>query len=90
MKKLSLAVLSTTRLSSETFYYFSILVGESYSQGLISFEESKFVNSAVWEPLEKLVNGEGWPRSDAYVEKKYEQLCVDYKQWPDRYCTVYV
>jgi hypothetical protein len=38
----------------------------------------------VWEPLEKLTNGEGWPRSDSYVAKRYEQLLEEHKAWPDR------
>lgn len=63
---------------------YSILVAESYTGGVISFEESLGVNSAVWEPLEKLTNGEGWPRSDSYVAKRYEQLLEEHKAWPDR------
>ena len=67
---------------------YSILVAESYTGGLLSFEESLSVSSAVWEPLEKLTNGEGWPRSDTYVAKKYDQLLDENKGWPDRLASV--
>jgi hypothetical protein len=68
---------------------YTILVAESYSATTrLSFQEDLSVRSAVWEPLEKLVDGEGWPRSDAYVSKKYEQLCEEHKAWPDRLATV--
>lgn len=45
----------------------------------------KHINSDTWEPLEKLHRGEGWPRSDAYVQKKFEELKALHQDWPDRY-----
>jgi hypothetical protein len=36
----------------------SILVAESFTGGQVSFVEDASVGSAVWEPLEKLYNGE--------------------------------
>lgn len=48
----------------------------------------KTINSAVWEPLEKLSKGEGWPRSDLYTKKKYEELLEEHKDWPDRVATL--
>jgi hypothetical protein len=49
-------------------------VGESYMKGSIRFVEDARVDGSVWEPLEKLHTGEGWPRSEAYVAKKYGEL----------------
>jgi hypothetical protein len=72
---------------------YTILVAESLSsspgkQVLLSFREDIKVSSAVWEPLEKLVDGDGWPRSDAYIAKKYEQLVEEHNDWPDRVSTL--
>jgi hypothetical protein len=64
---------------------YSILVGESYAVGgTISFQENGEVSSGVWVPLEKLSNGEGWPRSDAYVGKRHLELREEHAGWPDR------
>ena len=63
---------------------YGILVGESYSGAQISFDENGLVNSTEWEILEKYFNGEGWPRSDSYITKKYEDELVRLSQWPDR------
>ena len=63
---------------------YGILVGESYSGVKISFDENGSVNSTEWESLEKYYNGEGWPRSDSYITKKYEEELVRLSQWPDR------
>ena len=63
---------------------YGILVGESYSGAKISFDENGLVNSTEWEILEKYFNGEGWPRSDSYITKKYEDELVRLSQWPDR------
>jgi len=42
----------------------------------------------MWEQLEKNYNGEGWPRSSAYISKKYEELIVEHAMWPDRKLTL--
>jgi len=42
------------------------------------------INGATWEPLEKLSKGEGWPRSEAYTKKRYEELLEQHSAWPDR------
>ena len=74
---------------------YSILVAESYTGGKIVLREdqgvtdengvtTKTVNGDTWEPLEKLHKGEGWPRSEAYVQKRYEELKQTYANWPDR------
>ena len=63
---------------------YGILVAESYSKSLVSFAEDVRVGGAVWEPLEKLHAGEGWPRSDAYVAKKHGELVLEHAAWPDR------
>lgn len=82
---------------------YSILVAESYGGSRISLAEDEgesatqmqtqttkkmTINSETWEMLEKLSNGEGWPRSDAYVKKKYEELSAQYEKWPDRLATL--
>lgn len=76
----------------------SILVAEAFLGSTISLIEDEGVidnqdnvqrkmtiNAETWEPLEKLHKGEGWPRSDLYVKKKYEELKESYQDWPDRY-----
>lgn len=50
----------------------------------LGFSEHVEVNGTSWEVLEKLTAGEGWPRSEAYVNKKYAELLADNIQWPDR------
>lgn len=76
---------------------YSILVAESYGGSEIAFVEEdggnttdpvNRINSATWEPLEKLAKGEGWPRSELYVQKKYEELKEQHKAWPDRLLTL--
>ena len=83
-----------------SFLSTSILVAESYTGGKIAFKEDegievdpkenhgisrkKTINNEVWENIEKLHKGEGWPRSDLYVQKKYDELLKEYQQWPDR------
>ena len=67
---------------------YSILVAESVGGGRISFHEDGSINGTVWEGLEKLFNGEGWPRSDSYVLKKFEELNEVHKAWPDRLAAV--
>lgn len=63
---------------------YAVLVAESYTNGNVSLLADRRVGSAVWEPIEKLANGEGWPRSEVYVKKKYEELLETHKGWPDR------
>lgn len=46
--------------------------------------KKRTVNAETWEYLEKLHRGEGWPRSDLYVQKKYEELKAIHQNWPDR------
>jgi len=67
---------------------YSILVAESYSNSKVQFVENYDSGSAVWEPLEKLVKGEGWPRSELYIAKKYEELKEQHQDWPDRMSTL--
>jgi len=67
---------------------YSILVAESFTHGLIALSESNTVNSTVWEPLEKLYNGEGWPRSDVYIKKKADELLEQEAKWLDRVATI--
>jgi hypothetical protein len=67
---------------------YSILVAESYSNSKLQFVENHDSGSAVWEPLEKLVKGEGWPRSELYIAKKYEELKEQHQHWPDRMSTL--
>eukprot|EP01036_Dinobryon_divergens_P032020 gene32020-41525_t len=59
---------------------------------MVSFSEEQSANltitSSTWEPLEQLFKGEGWPRSDAYVKKKYEELLQSHSEWPDRVATL--
>jgi hypothetical protein len=75
----------------------SLLVAEGYlGSSLALFEDDglpvagegterrKHINSETWEPLEKLHKGEGWPRSDAYVQKKYDDMKDAHHAWPDR------
>ncbi len=69
----------------------SILVAESYTGSKISLKEDHgingkmSINSDTWEPIEKLHKGEGWPRSEAYVQKRYEELKNTHQSWPDRF-----
>ncbi len=69
---------------------YSVLVAESMATDdfQISLREDKHVNGTTWEPLEKLALGEGWPRSESYIEKKYAELKVEHAAWPDRSATV--
>ena len=67
---------------------YSIFVAESYMKGNVTFVEDARVDGAVWEPLEKLHAGEGWPRSEAYVAKKYAELVAEHAGWPDRLLTI--
>merc|ERR1711871_764492 len=63
---------------------YAILLAESFLGGTAQFEESANVTGAQWEGLEKLRNGQGWPRSSAYVAKKYAELKAEHAAWPDR------
>lgn len=80
-------VIPVTMVSTRVY---SILVaGAMIAKDLtVSFEDHSSVNSTVWEPLEKLVMGEGWPRSETYLTKKYEELLEEHKGYPDRLATV--
>mmetsp|Transcript_14675 Transcript_14675/g.14774 ORF Transcript_14675/g.14774 Transcript_14675/m.14774 type:complete len:467 (+) Transcript_14675:185-1585(+) len=50
----------------------------------ISFQEHRDVSAAVWESLEKLYSSDGWPRSEAYIIKKLNELKTQHLDWPDR------
>jgi len=63
---------------------YGILVAESYSGSKISFSEEYAVNATVWEGLEKYYNGEGWPRSEQYITKKYSEEIEMNAAFPDR------
>lgn len=54
----------------------------------VRFEDSLDVKGSMWGDLEKLASGDGWPRSEAYVQKKYDELLDTHKDWPDRKATV--
>lgn len=80
-------VIPVTMVSNRVY---SILVaGAMIAKDLtVSFEENNDVNGSVWEPLEKLVMGEGWPRSESYLEKKFQELLVEHRGYPDRLATI--
>lgn len=67
---------------------YGILVGETYAGATLSFKENLAVNASSWEALEKYHNGEGWPRSESYIIKRYEDLLVENAAWPDRLVTI--
>lgn len=67
---------------------YGILLAESFSGSTAVLSESKNVNSSAWETLEQFANGQGWPRSNAYLQKKYESLVSEYAAWPDRLAAV--
>jgi len=50
--------------------------------------ENSDVNATVWEELEKLGDKDAWPRSDVYLDKKFDELQEQYKEWPDRIASV--
>ena len=52
------------------------------------YPRRRSVNTATWELLERLHNGDGWPRSDAYAAKRYEELRALHGRWPDRLLTL--
>lgn len=63
---------------------YSIMLAESFSGATATFQESGDVNGTVWQNLEKLANGDGWPRTTTYVTKKYEELKGEHDGWVDR------
>lgn len=67
---------------------YSALVAESFAGGKISLRENNDVNSTVWEALEKLGERESWPRSDTYVDKKFEELNEEHRDWPNRLTSI--
>lgn len=70
---------------------YGILVAESMGAAgdfKVSFSENDDVTGAAWEPIEKLTQGEGWPRSETYVEKKYNDMKEEHKSWPDRIASI--
>lgn len=67
---------------------YSILVAESYMGSKLSFQERNSVNGSTWQTIENLYNGEGWPRSETYVTKKYDELKKEHANWPDRLQTL--
>lgn len=67
---------------------YSTLVAESFTGGRIAMHENANVNATIWETLEKLDERESWPRSDAYLEKKYNELLAEHKDWPDRVVSI--
>ena len=68
---------------------YTILLAEAALGGSISFVEDNNVNGTLWEQLEKHYNGEGWPRSSAYISKKYDELISTHGSWPDRYFRIF-
>ena len=68
---------------------YSILLAESLGGTTsASFEEDPAVNGTVWEAVEKLANGDGWPRSGTYISKKNEELKGEHAAWPDRLTSI--
>jgi hypothetical protein len=67
---------------------YGVLVAEAHSGGRVGFSENMAVTGAVWESLEKLVEGQGWPRSAAYAAKRYEEFLLEHRAWPDRLSSV--
>ncbi len=65
---------------------FSEDAGEAVPESEVKYgiTKKKVINADTWEHLEKLHHGEGWPRSDVYVQKKFEELKASYESWPDR------
>lgn len=63
---------------------YGILLAESYAGTTAALREQTSVNASAWETLEQFSNGQGWPRSNAFLEKKYETLAAEYAPWPDR------
>ena len=74
-------VIPVAMVSKRTY---GILLAESYSGSTALLTENSAVNASAWETLEQFSNGQGWPRSNAYLEKKYEALSAEYALWPDR------
>ena len=68
---------------------YSILIAESLVGSPVSFAESSAVSTVVWESLEKLFNGQGWPRSLTYAAKRYDELMEEHRGWPDRLATLH-
>lgn len=67
---------------------YGILLAESYAGTTATMSEQRAVNASVWETLEQFSNGQGWPRSSAFLEKKYETLSAEYAPWPDRVAAI--
>jgi hypothetical protein len=67
---------------------YGILVAESYSGAKVAFHEDGYVNATTWEQLEKYYNGEGWPRSEQYISKKYTEELASHASFPDRIITL--
>eukprot|EP00605_Chrysophyceae_sp_TOSAG23-4_P001962 GSChrysophyteH1.ASY1.ANO1.2173.1 assembled CDS len=70
---------------------YGILVAEAMSSTesiKLSLNEHDEVSGEVWEPIEKLAQGSGWPRSDAYVTKKYQELIEEHAGFPDRLASI--
>lgn len=73
---------------------YSVLLAESYAGGKIYFEEdtrddesgtmTHSINDNTWTKLEELHKGEGWPRTEEYVTKKYNEFTEKFKDYPDR------
>eukprot|EP01006_Ploeotia_vitrea_P061017 TRINITY_DN77062_c0_g1_i1.p1 TRINITY_DN77062_c0_g1~~TRINITY_DN77062_c0_g1_i1.p1 ORF type:complete len:464 (-),score=7.07 TRINITY_DN77062_c0_g1_i1:93-1484(-) len=84
-KGLSIAI-PIAMVSKHTY---SALFAETISSptSTISFNEAN-VSDSQWDALEQLYNGQGWPRTINYAEKKYEELKAEHKDWSDRLNTV--
>lgn len=64
---------------------YSSLIAEVYSGGSkVSFTDSAAVNGTFWNTLEVMTNGENWPRSEAFITKKRDELIAESAGWPDR------
>lgn len=78
-------VIPVAMVSKSTY---STLVAESFVGGKIAMVENSDVNATVWEELEKLGDKDAWPRSDVYLDKKFDELQEQHKEWPDRVVSV--
>lgn len=80
-------VITVVMVSSRV--YGALVAEMMLNKGLeMAFVGTEEVSGSTWGDLERLAQGDGWPRSEAYVKKKYEELLKEHEQWPDRVATI--
>lgn len=47
--------------------------------------ENDTISSRIWEILDQLLQGNGWPSSEEDIDEFYDQLIQQNQDWPDRY-----